>query len=48
VVRREVAVWRRDAAGAWISTTYGPAADVVLDGVALTLLQDLIDEDGGP
>ena len=45
--RREVAVWRRDAAGAWTSTVYGPADDVVLDSVALTLPMDLIYEDSG-
>ena len=26
--RREVEVWRRDAAGAWTSTIYGPSDDV--------------------
>jgi Uma2 family endonuclease len=45
--RREVEVWRRDAAGAWTSTIYGPADDVVLDSVALTLPMDLIYEDSG-
>src|SRR5438105_11129887 len=29
--RRQGEVWRRDAAGAWTSTIYGPADDVVLD-----------------
>jgi Uma2 family endonuclease len=45
--RREVEVWRRDAAGAWTSTIYGPAEDVVLDSVALTLPRDLSYEDRG-
>jgi Uma2 family endonuclease len=45
--RREVEVWRRDAAGAWTSTIYGPADDVVLDSVALTLPMVLIYEDSG-
>ena len=45
--RREVAVWRRDAAGAWTPTSYGPTDDVVLDSVALTLPMDLIYEDSG-
>ena len=45
--RREVEVWRRDAAGTWTSTTYGPSDDVVLDSVALTLPMDLIYEDSG-
>ena len=45
--RREVEVWRRAAAGAWTSTVYGPADDVVLDSLALTLPMDLIYEDSG-
>ena len=45
--RREVEVWRRDAAGAWTSTSYGPADDVALESVALTLPMDLIYEDSG-
>src|SRR5438874_98031 len=45
--RREVEVWRRDAAGAWTSTSYGPGDDVVLERVALTLPMDLIYEDSG-
>ena len=45
--RRAVEVWRRDAAGAWTSTSYGPADDVVLESVALTLSMDLIYEDSG-
>src|SRR5919206_186678 len=42
-----VEVWRRAAAGAWTSTVYGPADDVVLDSLALTLPMDLIYEDSG-
>jgi Uma2 family endonuclease len=45
--RREVEVWRCDAAGTWTATTYGPAEDVVLDSVALTLPRDLSYEDSG-
>ena len=45
--RRAVEVWRRDAAGAWTATTYGPDDGVVLDSVALTLPMDLIYEDSG-
>ena len=45
--RREVEVRGRDAAGPWTSTTYGPADDVVLHSLALTLPMDLIYEDSG-
>ncbi len=43
--RREVEVRRRDAAGMWSATTYGPGAAVPLTSVALTLPMDLIYED---
>jgi len=45
--RREVEVRGRDAAGTWTSTTYGPADDVVLHSVALTLPMGLVYEDSG-
>lgn len=45
--RREVTVWRRDDAGRWADTTYGPGDDVPLESVALTLPMDLIYEDSG-
>ncbi len=45
--RREVEVWRRDDAGTWAPTTYGPGSDVTLTSVALTLTMDLIYEDSG-
>ena len=44
---REVEVWRRDDAGTWTATTYGPGDDVALASVALTLPMDLIYEDSG-
>src|SRR5919197_3200338 len=39
--RRAVEVWRRDAAGTWSLTTYGPGDDVALESVVLTLPMDL-------
>jgi Uma2 family endonuclease len=45
--RREVTVWRRDEAGTWSATTYGPGEDVVLESLALVLPMDLIYEDSG-
>ena len=45
--RCEVEVWRRDAAGAWTSTIDGPADDVALESVPLTLPMGLIYEDSG-
>ena len=45
--RREVEVWRRDDAGTWNLTTYGPGDDVALESVPLTLPMDLIYEDSG-
>lgn len=45
--RREVEVWRRDDAGLWRRTAYGPAEDFVLTSVPLTLSMDQLYEDSG-
>jgi len=45
--RRAVQVWRRDDTGLWTPASYGPAGDVPLTSVALTLPMDLIYEDSG-
>jgi len=45
--RREVEVWRRDDAGTWTPTTYGPDSDIALTSMTLTLPMDLIYEDSG-
>jgi Uma2 family endonuclease len=45
--RREVEVWRRDDAGTWNLTTYGPSDDVALESLPLMLPTDLIYEDSG-
>jgi len=45
--RREVEVRSRDDTGAWTTATFGPADDVVLHSLALTLPMDRIYEDSG-
>lgn len=45
--RRAVVVWRRDDAGEWRATEYGPDEAVTLTSVPASLPQDLLYEDSG-
>lgn len=45
--RRSVTVWRRDDAGDWVSSNYGPDGPVALTSLGLMLTMDEIYEDSG-
>lgn len=45
--QKAVEVWRRDDAGQWTMTSYGPGQDVSLQSVSATMSLDRIYEDSG-